>query len=818
MKRSIGAAVLACLAGSSLSAAAQCPVAEGEDAMSRKALPAVSAAQMSSGRPGYVAGTWRTPQLLLAWRVLSGVPTGAGLVAAIDEVGNCREANQAEASLNEAVSQWQGARRDAVGPMAGGIEHPRDAWFQGFSGLPHGAINCAADAFRRAAATLRSRTRQLGAGSAAVKGWVLAQDSVFSNCAKPGRIPDEPPQAATDVVSEDLRYQRAAALMYAQRHEEAARAFERIAARLSSPWRQWSVYLQARALLRSDNGSNGPALERASQILEMLRGPAVDAEVAHAAMSLLHRTRARHEPRQVLAEISEQLAGGTLPQADLAQAVRDFTWLIARFGPRADHEAVQWISAMRGKRSPQAPGGQFFAYSGSEPEAADQASAADRWRSTRNPAWLLAALTHLRADDAQVQPLLRAAAVLDGGHPAWATVTVHRVRLLFDLGRIREGRRVATLLLRRAHDLLPGSDVNHLRRLVLPHARSLDDWVEASHRVVHASYLPLQPHRLLVDADVLADMNERMPVAMLARLAGREDFAYAKQAAAMAWSRSLALAMLGEDPAAWARVGAYAALLPRHYPGLEPDLRQLRAARSVDERRAIASALTLTHPGLVGAIGAQVMHLPPDDELARGNMHPWYSGEGTRENWWCRLGLAPETAGTADELQHDKVARSPSRPAQPLALLAASERQAWSDESARLAGVGDATTALGFFAVRHALVAPPNDLMVAKALRQFVRSARGGCVGAHAQALSRTALALLRWRYAETPWARQVHSHYARPGASLPVRQWEICLARQVLRGGSTDVRRCDSRGLFDVMRRRASDAPPARWPPGPAG
>jgi len=59
----------------------------------------------------------------------------------------------------------------------------------------------------------------------------------------------------------------------------------------------------------------------------------------------------------------------------------------------------------------------------------------DRWRQTRSPAWLLAALSHAGAAEADKAGLVRAAAAIPEESPAYLTARFHLLRMNLDSGR-----------------------------------------------------------------------------------------------------------------------------------------------------------------------------------------------------------------------------------------------------------------------------------------------------------------------------------------------------------------------------------------------
>jgi hypothetical protein len=101
--------------------------------------------------------------------------------------------------------------------------------------------------------------------------------------------------------------------------------------------------------------------------------------------------------------------------------------------------------------------------------------ASERWRKSPTLPWLVAALAHAGAKDADAAKLLDAAAKVDLKHPGYLTVAYHRVRLLLELGRPAEAEQLTAAL--QARPDLPPSLFNLLRQLQQKRAKSLREWI-----------------------------------------------------------------------------------------------------------------------------------------------------------------------------------------------------------------------------------------------------------------------------------------------------------------------------------------------------
>ncbi len=86
--------------------------------------------------------------------------------------------------------------------------------------------------------------------------------------------------------------------------------------------------------------------------------------------------------------------------------------------------------------------------------------AIQRWQKTHALPWLVAAVRHARGDDPERDALLRACAETREDSPAFATLQVHRVRLLLESGRTDEARASLDRLLAGSRAPWPPSALN----------------------------------------------------------------------------------------------------------------------------------------------------------------------------------------------------------------------------------------------------------------------------------------------------------------------------------------------------------------------
>ena len=163
------------------------------------------------------------------------------------------------------INRWLKAREDVhATPLTVGVdlrqerivETPRQGWVERDEQL-----NCPDAAFTTALDTLQNRLKTWGAGSADLQEWLRGQDTVFSNCAKPGTLPAPAQPSWTVLLKQDRTYQIAAAKFYATDYDSAIVDFVAIGKDKGSPWSRWGEYLAARAQLRRGSSSSFFVLE-----------------------------------------------------------------------------------------------------------------------------------------------------------------------------------------------------------------------------------------------------------------------------------------------------------------------------------------------------------------------------------------------------------------------------------------------------------------------------------------------------------------------------------------------------------------------------
>jgi len=362
-------------------------------------LGPVDALPYYQGTLGIVQPTYYRRNLIVAYRYFSGVPLTREEIAALAPAPQKAEAQQFGYETSPAAGAWLVARNGVPGvPRLDKLVTERT--LSGDGGYPN-YQDCLDDAFTTAAFTLRQRIVKWGAGSPDVAEWVRGQDTVFQNCSEGVHRPAELKPGANALLAADRRYQIAAAEFYFEFYPEAERDFKAIGDDATSPWHYRAPYLVARALIRESTlNGNAQAMQKAEKQLRAILNDATRKAVQPSASALLDFVHGRLNPEGRIAELGAALVKPR-KGARFDRDVTDFTFLWDKLehSPASGRsELADWIMAF------QKPG--------------DSSCAVARWRETKNPAWLVAAL---QASSSAPADSIEAARALKPDQPAYAT-------------------------------------------------------------------------------------------------------------------------------------------------------------------------------------------------------------------------------------------------------------------------------------------------------------------------------------------------------------------------------------------------------------
>jgi len=675
------------------------------------------------GDLGILRGSLRENDLVIAWRYLSGL--GAS-------------------PIQEREPDWLGTdvwlkARSAV--VKGDVDlNPHSRIDNGWS--EYQRIHAAA--FLKAAETLEDRLARFGKDETAIRAWIQGQDMVFASTREIPQI--SKPVDHPDWLKKDRNYQRAAALFYAERFEEARLAFAAIDQDPFSPWQPWAKYLQARCYVREASLSSDdptPVLDpgRKDQIPGEIKNMLSPIELYRKAQVLLdaalkecpegspmdknaedYRELVRHytEPAQLLGEAQADLAALQPKALDHALSLRRSArtaCLRAKIEPPppgAEAEDMEeWISVMRTN----------------DGNALDAALV--RYRQKPGLPWLIAALIHLRPGDERAASLLADAAKIKHSSPAYNTLHWQQIRLE---SLDRAGLEAAL------REKLPVWAVNELRKRRAALAGSALDWAEYSLRLPEQSGgfpfneddvgMPI----LWPEAEAEA-LNRNLSLAQLQELVLKLKLPHerAEELARAVWTRAVLLE----------RLDVAQALVPCLEKQLGDEARGVLRLADPAQKRFGLARLILCWPGLRPYVNANMGGARQWNDSAR-------EYNNLRDNWWCE-GMRKTRWSVTEAGEPEAIS---------FAFMNADEREAVAVERAILSNFPAAQVWIGEAVLAYARKSP-DDPMVPEALHDVV-SATGisTCDSPAVSAVSRKCFRLLHRRYAKSEWAKKTPYYY----------------------------------------------------------
>ena len=695
----------------------------------------------ASGKLGVVNPTWARSYLVVAYRTLSGNPLSNTEAKAIKSLWDDRLNNGGDGYDDTWLKKWNEARKQVPS-----VQKPAEISVYRSREKPHeyeSFLNCQADAFVNATAALNERISRFGADSPQVRDWLTAQDTVFTNCGEGRHIPENVGADQDAAIRADRAYQIAAANFYATNFDEARQQFDAIAQDKQSPWRTVAPYLAARSMLRKGSFADKdedarPALSDAeSRLNSILKDRSLKAS-HHAAGRLLNLVRLRLHPEEKLHELGHSILKKDAND-DFKQSVWDYTVLLDKYLEVEDEQAkkqlpatlssddlTDWIMTVEGDRPDSAP------------------HALDRWTRTQSEVWLVAALTTARAQQANLDSLLQAAANINNGSKAFPSVAFHHARLLIETKRGAEARSLLDQVLANDRPALTPSATNSFLGLRMLLAQNLQEFLVTAQRSPAAfsedsdgREIPTDEtdakqtangNKVFFDVDAANVFNKVMPVSVMkdAALSKTLEPNLRRDVAQAAFLRA---ALLDDKASA----GGAAPVLRELYPQLSEFLAAYASAATPDARKFAAAFMALKYPGLRPFVSAGIGRTTAVDDI-----------DSYRDNYWCTEPPAPVGA-PYEENPKPKPVIAPD--------FLKSAQALGAKQFADLQALGTAPNFLCQISIDWANK-NPADPRAPEALHLAVRSTRYGCTNEQTGRWSKAAFDLLHRNYPNTTWAR----------------------------------------------------------------
>lgn len=428
-------------------------------------------AEFAQGRIGIVQPTWYRSVLLAAYLALEGVKLTEreqqdlqrDWKEEFEQYEGNREANDA------AIKNWLAVRKKI---KVNEDQPPTIYTLRTVENSYANILNCTAGAFEQAADTLTARMKAYP-NDGLVEDWINAQDQVFANCSEGNAIPPPVEPNVPVWAQNDRAYQIAAAQFYAMRYDEAKQSFAKIAQTQNSEWRPLAAYLLARVSLRQERYEEAEA-----QLNAVLANP--ELEKYHASAKRL-RTFIYYRTKPL--QLHDELSGLLTSKEDddqFFQHLTDYRLLLDKtetYDGAENSQAEQlrsqfqehsdmsdWIITMQSTDSKSYP------------------HALERWRATKKPTWLVAALSQATNTAAEIPDLVSASKELTVTSTAFPSVAYYSANLLIGQQHYDEARTLLDALLSSEQMPLSLSTVNEAFKLRLKLAQNLDEFVHFAQR------------------------------------------------------------------------------------------------------------------------------------------------------------------------------------------------------------------------------------------------------------------------------------------------------------------------------------------------
>lgn len=774
---------------------------------------AYAGGQIGIPQPGY-----RVQDLVIAYDWLNGHGLSASeqqQAIALDHISNSHDFD--DPSKRPGFVAWLAARKDSGVPGGPFSQSPgRDlnddrpvpgALYQNFA-------NCLDGAFAFAASTWQDRKGAHSTETASLAGWIHGQDAVFANCNGSGdKMPADAPTDAPEWLKQDRAYQQAAAKFYQTDYDGAITRLKTIIADSSSPWREIARLVEARALIRratigqitdlppaavaspgAPYSEDREKAQRAYAELLKQKEPARLAEARDAlnaivadpqmqpyhadAAGLLDFVNLRLDPSAQAGVLATRLTAPDREQTPgrFQQALIDLRYYLYRpdsenvtssaTHTRPDASLFPWMQAMQAPASAQKmtsdfAGGAEVAKAQQQHGAAD-ADALTQWHTTHSNTWLVAAISHTDPGNPATAELIRAAAQIPKGSPAWTAATYNRLRLMPNPADMRAA---LAAIQPDVQDAPQRSTTNLFKLLNQRAAPTLADFLHDAAAlpagVTFDTDTPEPPDTkpnpnglcgvngsqattLLFNPDAAAILNTRMPLALLAEAAEDKNLPrnLSFQIAQSTWTRAVLL----NQPDIARRMSP---ILAGCYPSWKQWLDGYNSATSASDRGAAGLLALMRFPSNAPLVRAGIER---EDGFAGYSMY--------RDNWWSASDAAQPASSTNPSGRRATFfgtqPLSPSILPDPPFLTAADRATA----DREIAALRETPCASDYFAAaaldwqkQH-----PADPRTPDLLGFAERAVRNGCRTDATAALNHRLFVVVQTKYPKSEWARRYKS------------------------------------------------------------
>jgi hypothetical protein len=766
----------------------------------------------AAGELGILQPTYARSYLVVAYRYLNGANLSKVEQAEVISLwkdrleGESLYGDVAYADVTPAEAKWFRTRTRVPGvpSMRSGkdflTDKNRGYWnYIEVSSRYDSHVNCLDPAFETAANTLQTRIQKFGVASPAVRSWVSAQDAVFALCdgaapKSPAAFPVQADGSLPEIISADRAYQAAEAHFYAGEYDAARELFSQISRDAHSQWRATGALMVARSMIRKatlfapNPESEKATLSEARSVLQSIVKDRSMTEMHHPAKDLISFIDARISPAEYAHSLAQILVRPN--NTNLRHDLDDYTILLNKWLVQFDDP--DWDENRNGPKQFTKPPVTLlpsairtdqltdWILTFQSPDAGASAHAIQRWRQTGSVAWLVAALSKLRASTPESDDLLTAARRVEPDSPGYFTVLFDVLRIEALSGGKDAARSELDAFLEGHADKLPRSALNLFLGLRMSVARNLEELLRFAPRVpaligsdedelelsnsvpfVHKTTgnggrsVSLKPQ---FDVDAAWTFTRALPTAMLVDAVERKTLPtnLRSEVANSAWVRAI---VLDDEPNALRLAPTVGELEPK----LAAEMNAYIASTDHASRRFNGILSILRTPGL-----------RPFVTYGAGRDTAIEKVDSYANNWWCSLDDAGAKSGShAESMRLSDLWRDLTSPLdipdKPVVLgglypegrfaapsfLSPEERGALEGEWKQLENRGSGTLWLAQYAFDWAR-SHPDDPRAPESLHHVVHVLRYSCgEGGGESNLSHLAFNLLHRKYPNSEWTKK---------------------------------------------------------------
>ena len=758
--KSTALTLLACSLTTGLQPALACGPFYDEAVFSATLHPDLPFRLYAEGNLAIVEPTFARSYLVVAYRYLNNKPLSSTEREQILNFWRFRLGDASRSDSDNAVDLWLTTRNKALGIK------PSDSSDRLYPYRSAGAnddynpyLNCNDDAFKQAVKTLQEKVAKYGAGSAVVKDWLAAQDSVFCHCSSPqydyktkaqGKEPPLPAPAAanaSEVVKRERAYQIASANFYAKNFDEAAKQFGAIALDSASPYQKISAYLVARCLIRkatvsTNKGIDQVALLAARNKLLELQGDANMASMKEGIEELLNFVGLRLDPADTLVQLSKKIAAG---DSNLYQDMDGYIYTLDSAFKEDSEDASATHSVDDAKLAEAMRGDDMtdWIWTFSTNDKASLEHALSRYKEKNNVAWLLCVGSKLTGKEPYAAEILEALSKIDKASPAYVTANSQRARLLGE--QVHTDQAISAIDSALSGTKAPSS-INALSLQKLLLSKSLEQMITLSYRspaliigdaesqTLSAEWQKLDQKKsdgktyatlpAMLRPEGAVAINQKLPLNLFLQAAQSQQVpaALRKDIAQAVFCRSVLL----HDQTSSSKASA---LLKQYMPNLASQLSRYDSA-ATDSKEFSAAFLMLKNPGIRPYVTAGVGRTTEFGRL-----------DDYQDNWWISIAA-------------DKAAKFAGQQFLKPADLAKAKA-----EVDALNSLSTGPNYLGKVAIEYARK-HLSDPRVPEALHMVVRATKLGASNDKTSAISKQAFQILHQNYKGNSWTVKTPYYY----------------------------------------------------------